>query len=102
MKKKPSPMEKFLALSDAEKDAEVAPFEREIPFSETRPLSAAQRKIWRKYKRRIGRPMIGQGAKTVAVTIERGLLQRADAYAKRHDLKRAELIARGLELAMAG
>jgi len=100
-KKKMSPIEKFLALSDAEKDAEVAQFDREIPLSETRPLNAAERKLWRRVKRRLGRPKVGQGAKMVAVSIERGLLQRADRYAKRHAMKRAELIAAGLKLVLA-
>jgi hypothetical protein len=48
----------------------------------------------------MGRPVVGQGAKTIAVTIERGLLARADRYAKQHDLKRAELIAHGLQLVL--
>ena len=99
--KKPTPIERFLALSDAEKDAEVAQFEREIPLSESRPLNVAERKLWRRVKRRLGRPKVGQGAKMVAVSIERGLLQRADRYAKRHAMKRAELIAAGLKLVLA-
>jgi hypothetical protein len=99
--KKPTPIERFLSLSDAEKDAEVAQFEREIPLSESRPLNAAERKQWRRVKRRLGRPKVGQGAKMVAVSIERGLLQRADRYAKRHAMKRAELIAAGLKLVLA-
>jgi hypothetical protein len=98
--KKKTPIERFLALSDVQKDAEVARFEREIPLSETRPLNAAQRKQWRRIKRKMGRPVIGEGAKTIAITVERGLLRRADRYAKQHDLKRAELIARGLELVL--
>ena len=39
----------------------------------------------------------GLGAKPVSVTIEADLLRRADAYARRHGLTRAALIARGLE-----
>jgi hypothetical protein len=100
-KKKPTPIEKFLALSDAQKDAEVAEFDKGIDPSEWRPLNAAERKQWRRVKRRLGRPKVGQGAKMVAVSIERGLLQRADRYAKRHAMKRAELIAAGLKLVLA-
>ena len=49
----------------------------------------------------VGRPKIGRGTKMVAVTIEKGLLKRADAYAKRHGIKRARMIAQGLQLVMA-
>jgi len=99
---KKTPIEKFLALSDAEKDAQTAQFDAgEIPLSKSRPLNAAERKQWRRIKRKMGRPVVGQGAKVVAVTIEGGLLRRADEYARTHHLKRAQMIAEGLELLMS-
>ena len=55
----------------------------------------------RRHNRKVGRPRVGNGAKMVAVTIEKGLLKRADAYAKRHGMKRAAMIAQGLLLVMA-
>jgi hypothetical protein len=100
-KKKPTPIERFLALSDAQRDAEVAKFDKGIDLSEWRPLNPVERKQWRRVKRKLGRPKVGQGAKMVAVSIERGLLLRADRYAKRHAMKRAELIAEGLRLVLA-
>ena len=100
MKKQQTPIERFLALSDAEKDAEVAEFEKGVDLSQWRPLSAAERKQWARVKRKMGRPKVGQGAKTVAVSIEIGLLKEADKYAKRRQMKRAELIAEGLRMVM--
>jgi hypothetical protein len=102
MKKKPTPIEKFLALTDAQKEAEWAKLDREIPFAESRPLTAAQRGQWTRMQKQLkaGRPKVGEGAKIVPVSIERGLLREADAFAKRHKLKRSELVARGLRLAM--
>jgi metal-responsive CopG/Arc/MetJ family transcriptional regulator len=44
--------------------------------------------------------MVGKGAKIVPVSIERGLLKDADAFAKRHRLKRSQLVAEGLRLVM--
>ena len=44
----------------------------------------------------------GQGAHRVLVTIERGLLLRSDAFARKQGLSRAALIARGLEAVLAG
>jgi hypothetical protein len=47
-----------------------------------------------------GRPRVGEGAKIVPISIERGLLRRADAFAKRYKLSRSQLLAEGLRLAM--
>jgi len=99
-RKKRSPIERFLRMSDAQKDAAVAEFDRPINPAKLRPLNAAERKQWRRIKRKLGRPVVGEGAQTIAVTVERSLLRRADRYAKQHALKRAEMVARGLELMM--
>src|SRR5437764_7798256 len=98
--KDPSPIERFLALSDAEKDAEVAPFEKGIDPKDWRPLTASQRKQWARIKRKIGRPKVGQGAKIVPVSIERGLLEEVDSFARKHKLKRSQMVAQGLRLVM--
>jgi hypothetical protein len=97
------PVERFMALPDEEKAAELAPFEGgEIPLSESRPLNAGERKMWNRIQRRLqrGRPMVGDGAKVMSVSIERGLLRQADAFAKRHNLKRSQMVAEGLRLLM--
>jgi hypothetical protein len=92
------PIERFLALSDAEKDAEIAQFENGTDAVDWRPLNAAERKQWNRIKRKMGRPVIGKGSKMVAVSMEIGLLKRVDKYAKAHSMKRAEMIAQGLRL----
>lgn len=63
-----------------------------------KPLTARDCALHRKAR---GRPMVGKGAKIVPVSIERGLLSRADAFAQRHKLKRSEMVAEGLKLVMA-
>jgi hypothetical protein len=98
--KKKTPIERFLALPDAEKDAESAIFDKEIPLSKSRPLNSGERKVWRLAKGKMGRPKVGQGAKIVPVSIERGLLKEADAFANRHKLKRSQMVADGLRLIM--
>jgi hypothetical protein len=51
MRKKPKTLiQKFLAFSDAEKQAQVAPFEKEHP-GPGKPLTPAQRKLWARVKR---------------------------------------------------
>jgi hypothetical protein len=101
MKRKPTPIEEFLALSPEEKEREYRAVDREFTWAETKPLNAAERKAWQKFRERRrtrGRPMVGQGAQVVSLTIERGLLKRADALAKREGVSRALIVARGLEL----
>jgi hypothetical protein len=101
--KKKTPIERFLALSDAEKDADVEKYEREIPLSESRALTPAERKLWLKAKRKMGRPKVGLGSKMIPVSIELGLLKEVDAYAKAHKLKRSQASALGLvQLMRAG
>jgi hypothetical protein len=51
----------------------------------------------RRAKNKGGRPQKGLGAKTISLTVEKGLLARSDSYAKRLGISRAELVQRGLQ-----
>jgi hypothetical protein len=92
---------RFLALPDAEKEAVYASLDREIGDNETVPATADDVRRWKavvaKGKTR-GRPRIGKGSERVNVTIERSLLQWADAYAARNGMSRAQVIAQGIRL----
>jgi hypothetical protein len=90
----------FDALSYEDKEKVWNYYNRKIPLSETRNPTAAERALMARMRKKVGRPKVGQGAKLVAVTIEKGLLSRVDSYAKQHAMKRAELIARGLRLVL--
>jgi hypothetical protein len=94
MKKTKSYYERFMAMTDAERDAEVARFDSE-DLSPPRPLSKTDRQRHRKARLR-GRPKVGKGAKRVMVSVERGLLKEADGYAKAQGMSRSELIGRAL------
>jgi hypothetical protein len=52
------------------------------------------------HKRARGRPKVGSGAKIVPISVERDLLSKADAFARRHKLKRSQMVAQGLKLVM--
>jgi hypothetical protein len=41
----------FFAMTDAERDAEIARFDKGIRFEDTRPLSAKSRLLWAMAKR---------------------------------------------------
>lgn len=103
MKKRQSPIEAFLALSSEEKECQYRAIDREFSRAETKPLTVRQRKAWNKFRKRrrsAGRPKVGEGAKVVSLTIEGGLLKRADALAKREGVSRAQLVARGLQMVL--
>ena len=98
--RKKSAIEQFIALPDAEKERIARQFDSETveqSIARSRPLNPAERRQWRRFKAEAGRPKVGRGAKTISLTVERGLLQRADAYARLHGISRARLFAQGLE-----
>ncbi len=101
MKKKPSEYERFMALSDREKDAEVATYDRETSMDDFKPLRRKGRALLERATRKPGRPKVGQGAQRVLLTIERGLLKEADSTATKLRISRSELVARGLRAAIA-
>ena len=94
--KKPSAIEAFLALPDEEKERQFREFDKEFIADTFKPLTAAQRRLWEKAKRRPGRPRIGKGVQVISMSVEKDLLKRADAQAKSEGISRAELFARGL------
>jgi hypothetical protein len=85
-------------MTAEELDAEVARYDAPfVALKESKPLSAADRAVLRRARKKGGRPRVGEGANRVLITVERGLLRRADSYAKRKGMSRSELIARGLK-----
>jgi hypothetical protein len=58
-----------------------------------RPLNALERRQLERSKRKMGRPVKGKGAQVISLSIERGLLESADRFAKERGLTRAALIA---------
>jgi hypothetical protein len=97
---KKSDIEEFIALPDEEKERIFQSLEAETveeSLARSRPLNAREREQWRRFKARAaGRPKVGKGAKAISLTVEIGLLKKADAYAKRHGISRAKLVAQGL------
>jgi hypothetical protein len=95
--------EDFIALPNAEKDRIYAELENESPqqrAARSRPLNAAERKQWRAMKKKMGRPKVGEGSQAISLTVEKSLLGRATVFARQNGIKRAELFAKGLRLAM--
>jgi hypothetical protein len=97
MKNRKLTVSSFVALSDGEKEAVYQECEAIDPTTPGKPLSPAQRNLWNRIKRKHGRPRNGQGHKVISVSLEKGLLKRADSFVKKTGTTRAALIARGLE-----
>jgi hypothetical protein len=93
--------EEFDALSDADKERVDKFYEEGHHLSEMRPLTAAERLELKRDRagiKRGGRPKLGKhGVKVISLSVELELLNRADAYAKKHGLKRAELVTKALK-----
>jgi len=100
-KPKKSVIDEFIALPDSKKERIVKRIES-LTFQQllarSRPLNAGERRQWKRFQAKMGRPKVGKGAKTISLTVEKDLLKRADAYAKQHGISRAKLVARGLEV----
>ena len=94
--KRKSYYETFMAMTDEQRNAEVAQFDREFVGLRGRPLTPAQKALHRRAARRAGRPKIGKGEERFTITLERDLAKKADALAKRQHISRSELIAHGL------
>ncbi len=92
----------FEALPDKEKQRIYQELDAQSPeerMAQSTPLTAKDRERHRKFmlKGKSGRPKFGKhGLKVIALSVERDLLQRADAYAKARGLKRAELFTQAL------
>jgi hypothetical protein len=67
--------------------------------ADTEPMTDAERAEWARHvaERGRGRPKIGAGAVRIPISLEGGLAERLDEYARRTGMKRSQVIARALE-----
>lgn len=86
-------------LADRELEKLVRDLDDEMVIDQFRAPSAAQRGEWLRAKR--GRPVVGRGAERISLTIERGLLEEADAIRADVGLNRSQLVAIGLRAILA-
>jgi len=92
---------KFIALPDSEKERiyqEIDSMTEEQIQAEFKPLNAKDRAEWQRFQKKIrrGRPQLGNGVQKVSVSVEKSLLNEADAFAKSHKLNRSELFSKGV------
>lgn len=97
MKRKPKP---FTEMTTKELARATREFDREFIADTFLPLDAEARKRNARARRKRGRPLRGKGAKVVSVTVERTILDQADAFARKHHLTRAALVELGLRMVL--
>jgi hypothetical protein len=101
MSKARDEFERFSRMSAAELRRATAEFDKEFiadTFGPPPPEAVAQME---KARRKPGRPRVGKGVDVISVSVEKGLLARSDALARRLKVRRSALIARGLRAVLA-
>jgi hypothetical protein len=93
MKKKQSEYERFMALTPAQRRRETEAFETE-DLSPGKPLTPRERKEFERIIRREseGRP----NEENIRISVDRGLLTRADRLARRRHMNRSQVFEEGL------
>jgi hypothetical protein len=92
-KGKKSVVAKYEKMRPKELKAATAKFDQELVGEGSRPLNAEERALWAKARRR--------GGRATSVSVERDLLGRSDALARRLGISRASLVSRGLKAVLA-
>lgn len=92
---------KYAHMDGAELAEATKKFDEDFAFLKGRALTAEEKRLHAAARRR-GRPRVGEGAEKIRVSVERGLLREADAFARKRKMSRSEMIARGLRAAMSG
>ncbi len=97
-----SPYKTFAALSSEQKEAVYQQLDDPKIALRSKPLDRRMKSLWKKAKHKGGRPRVGRGSARVLITMERGLMEDADAFAQRNGLTRAGLIAQSVRAYIAG
>jgi len=74
----------FRKMNTKELTAATREFDQEFIADTFLPLDEESKKRHARAKRKRGRPLRGKGAKVVSVTVERSILDQADAFARKH------------------
>ena len=76
-------------------------FDEEFVADRAKPLTPEMRARWEQARAKRPRPRDGETEQTIAVRLDKSLLDRATALAKKKRLTRDALVARGLRALLA-
>jgi len=94
---KSSTSKPYWEMTTAELRKATKEFDQEFIGDTFGPPTPEQRAQFERAKRKRGRPQVGMGSKTISVTVEARLLAKTNRLAKKLQVPRAVLIARGLQ-----
>jgi hypothetical protein len=91
------PTKRYQEMNTRELAKATAGFDKELVIDRSRELTDEEKAQWRRARRKSGRPKVGKGVQVISISIEKGLLTRADRLASKLQLPRTQLITLGLE-----
>ena len=91
----------YWEMTTAELGEATKEFDEHFAFQRTKPLTPKMRAMWEKAKAKPDSITNGTPEAHISVTIEKSLLERSVALAKKKRLTRDALIARGLQTLLA-
>lgn len=97
--KKPS--KPYWEMTTAELREATKQFDEEFVGDKGRPLTPEERALWERVKGKGETSRNGKSAQTIAVRLDKALLKRCIALAKKKRLSRDALIERGLRALLA-
>jgi len=92
------PKKPYWEMTTVELAEATREFDADFDDSQFKPLTPEQRANWDAARLKPGRPKNGRGVKVISLSVEKGLLSRADRLAKKLKISRAKLVSRGLEI----
>ena len=99
--KNKKPAKPYWEMTTAELREATKEFDEEFVGDKARPLSPEMKARWEQAKAKGEAPKNGQLEQTIAVRLDKALLKRCMALAKKKRLSRDALIARGLRALLA-
>jgi hypothetical protein len=97
-KRSPKP---YWEMTTAELREATKQFDEEFVAEKGRRLTAEEQALWEQVKAKAPRAEDGETERTIAVRLDKALLDRATALAKKKRLSRDALVARGLRALLA-
>ena len=91
----------YWEMTTAELREATKQFDEEYVGDKARPLTPEEQAHWERVKAKGETPTNGKAEQTIAVKVDKALLERCTALAKKKRLSRDALIARGLRALLA-
>jgi hypothetical protein len=99
--KSKKPSKPYWEMTTEELREATKQFDEEFVGDKARPMSPEMRARWEAAKAKADPPTNGKAEQTIAVRLDKALLKRCTALAKKKRVSRDELITRGIRVLLA-